>query len=45
MLKLATLPIRVAVGVVRAVQKETPEQIQFPYEVRKKPNLKEVTND
>lgn len=45
LLKIATLPIRILVGVVKAVQKETPEHLKFPYEVRKKPNLKEVIND
>jgi hypothetical protein len=42
LLKFATLPIRIIVGVVRAVQKEIPERIEFPYEVRKKPNVEEV---
>ena len=45
LLKFATLPIRIIVGVVRAVQKEIPERIEFPYEVRKKPSVEEVTND
>lgn len=45
LLKFATLPARIVVGIVKAVQKEMPERIQFPYEVRKKPNLKEVNND
>jgi len=45
LLRFATLPARIVVGIVKAVQKEMPERIQFPYEVRKKPNLKEVSND
>jgi len=44
LLKFATLPIRIIVGVVRAVQKEIPERIEFPYEVRKKPTEKENEN-
>ncbi|MDA0764123.1 MAG: hypothetical protein O3A39_06780 [Proteobacteria bacterium] len=45
LLKFATLPIRIIVGVVRAVQKEIPERIEFPYELRKKSNLKGVDNE
>jgi hypothetical protein len=45
LLRFATLPARIVVGIVKAVQKEMPERIKFPYEVRKKPNLKEVSND
>ena len=44
LLKFATLPIRIIVGVVRAVQKEIPERIEFPYEVRKKQTEKENEN-
>ena len=36
LLKILTIPARVTVGVIRAVQKEMPEQIEFPYELRKK---------
>ena len=36
LLKIATLPARVCVGVFKAVAKETPESIQFPYEITKK---------
>ena len=36
LLKILTIPARVTVGIIRAVQKEMPEQIEFPYELRKK---------
>ena len=36
LLKILTIPARITVGLVRAVQKEMPEQIEFPYELRKK---------
>ena len=36
LLKILTIPARVTVGVIRAVQKEMPEQVEFPYELRKK---------
>jgi hypothetical protein len=36
LLKIATLPARVCVGVFKAIAKETPESIQFPYEITKK---------
>ena len=36
LLKILTIPARVTVVIIRAVQKEMPEQIEFPYEVRKK---------
>ena len=45
LLRFATLPARIVFGIVKAVQKEMPERIEFPYEVRKKPTLKEVKND
>ena len=41
MLKILTIPARVTVGIIRAVQKEMPEQIEFPYELRKKQQEKE----
>jgi hypothetical protein len=34
--KTLTLPIRVCVGIYRAVAKETPEKIKFPYTLTKK---------
>ena len=36
LLKILTIPARVTVGIIRAVQKEMPQQIEFHYEVRKK---------
>ena len=37
LLKILTIPARVTVGLIKAVQKEMPEQIKMPYEIRKKP--------
>ena len=34
--KTLTLPIRICVGIYRAIAKETPEQIEFPYTIKKK---------
>ena len=36
LLKISTLPARVCVGVFKSVDKDTPESIQFPYEITKK---------
>ena len=36
LLKILTIPARVTVGLIKAVQKEMPEQINMPYEIRKK---------
>jgi len=38
-----TIPARVTVGLIKAVQKEMPDQIKMPYEIRKKPT--EEKND
>ena len=37
LLKILTIPARVTVGLIKAVQKEMPDQIKMPYERRKKP--------
>jgi hypothetical protein len=37
LLKILTIPARVTVGLIKAVQKEMPDQIKMPYEIRKKP--------
>jgi hypothetical protein len=44
LLRFATLPARIVFGIVKAVQKEMPERIQFPYELRKKQPTKENEN-
>lgn len=34
--KILTLPIRICVGIYKAVEKEVPEKIELPYEITKK---------
>ena len=41
LLKILTIPARVTVGLIKAVQKEMPEQINLPYEIRKKATKEE----
>ena len=35
-----TLPVRIVVGVVNAVEKNMPDTLEFPYEVKKKSDKK-----
>jgi|AACY02.18.fsa_nt_gi hypothetical protein len=42
--KTLTLPIRVCVGIYKAVAKETPERIEFPYTLTKKEDNNERSN-
>jgi len=41
-ISLITLPIRVGIGIFNAVEKNTPEELEMPYEITKK---KEKKND
>ena len=35
-----TLPVRIVVGIVNAVEKNMPDTLEFPYEVKKKSDKK-----
>ncbi len=39
-IKTLTLPVRIVVGVVNAVEKNMPDTLEFPYEVKKKSDKK-----
>jgi hypothetical protein len=40
LIKGLTLPVRIVVGVVNAVEKNMPDTLEFPYEVKKKSDKK-----
>ena len=40
LIKGLTLPVRIVVGIVNAVEKNMPDTLEFPYEVKKKSDKK-----
>jgi|TARA_R100000482_G_C5112987_1_gene141520 hypothetical protein len=38
MIKSFTLPLRVVVGTVKAIQKEMPDKVSMPFEIKRKEN-------
>ena len=40
LIKGLTLPVRIVVGIVNAVEKNMPDTLEFPYEVKKRSDKK-----
>ena len=43
MIKAFTLPIRVCIGLYKCVQKNTPERLEMPFEIKRKEENKSNT--
>lgn len=43
-IKIITLPIRISIGIVNAIDKNMPEKLSIPFEVKRKENENGTTN-
>lgn len=43
-IRIITLPIRIGIGIVNAIDKNMPEKLTIPFEVKRKENENGTTN-